>query len=260
MNESLLMPELPDARKYIYSGEEEYQHEASYWSPRIGDQSEDRLHIPIGAKYRQQLPAEEISNSISHGIGFIFAIIGTLYLIPQTVRYQSDRFLVGVVVFCLTTILLYFSSALYHALPQGKAKYAFKIIDHSAIFFLIAGTYTPFTFGALSGPWGWSLFGVIWGLAALGVACKVFYLDSRPVFFTSLYLLMGWVAVIAFKPLLANVPAAGFVLLFAGGLFYTVGVVFFATDSRLKYGHFIWHLFVMAGTLCHYFSILWYAA
>jgi hemolysin III len=218
------------------------------------------LRLPIAVKHRQQSPAEEIFNSVSHGLGLIFALIGTPYLIIQTVRYENRGFIFGAGIFCVTIIILYFSSAIYHGLSPGKAKRVFRILEHCAIFLLIAGTYTPFTLGALRGPWGWSLFGVVWGLAALGVALKSFYLDSRPILFTSLYLLMGWVAVIAVKPFLDSVPTTGILLLLTGGLFYTVGVVFFATDSRLKYGHFIWHIFVMAGTLCHYFTVLWYAA
>nr|WP_319547898.1 hemolysin III family protein [Desulfogranum marinum] len=218
------------------------------------------MHIPTAGKHRQQSLAEEIYNSISHGIGLIAALVGTPYLISNTLRYQNGGFIVGTSVFCLTIILLYFFSTLYHALLPGKAKHAFQIIEHCAIFLLIAGTYTPFTLGALHGPWGWSLFGVVWGLAAMGVALKVYYMDSRPILFTSLYLLLGWVAIIAVKPFLAEVPATGLLLLLAGGLFYTFGVAFFATDSRLQYGHFIWHVFVMAGTLCHYFAVLWYAA
>lgn len=210
-------------------------------------------------KPRQQSLAEEVANSVSHGIGLIAALVGAPYLITQAARYENGGFLVATTIFCATIITLYLSSTLYHALPTGKAKRVFRVIEHSAIFLLITGTYTPFALGALRGPWGWSLFGVVWGLALIGITLKMFYLASRPLLFTSLYLLMGWVAVIAVKPFLAEVPRTGLWLLFAGGLFYTIGVAFFATDSRLKYGHFIWHLFVMAGTLCHYFAVLWYA-
>ncbi|TKB26005.1 hemolysin III family protein [Desulfopila sp. IMCC35006] len=209
---------------------------------------------------RQQSQVEEIANTISHGVGLIAAFIGTPILIADAIRNGNGRFIVGTAVFCATLIILYFASTVYHGLPPGKAKRVFRIIEHSAIFLLIAGTYTPFTLGVLHGAWGWSLLGVVWGLALLGVSLKGFYLASRPILFTSLYLMMGWVAVIAIHPFLARVQTAGLLLLLAGGLFYTVGVAFFATDSRLKYGHLIWHLFVMAGTFCHYFAILWYAA
>ena len=157
-------------------------------------------------------------------------------------------------------ILLYLASTLYHALSNGKAKRVFRVIDHSAIFLLIAGTYTPFTLGVLSGAWGWTLFGMVWGLAVAGVVLKAFNRLPHPVLSTGIYLLMGWLVVIAIDPLLDRVPTAGLLWLVAGGLSYTAGVVFFALDSRLRYGHLVWHLFVMAGTVCHYFAVLGYAA
>jgi len=175
-------------------------------------------------------------------------------------RYGDAGFFVGTGLFSATIILLYLASTIYHALPMGKAKRVFRVIEHSAIFLLIAGTYTPFTLGVLNGAWGWTLFGVVWGLAATGVALKVFDKASHPIVSTGLYLLMGWLIVIAVDPLFARVPTSGLLWLIAGGLSYTAGVAFFATDSRLQYGHLIWHLFVIAGTACHYFAVLWYAA
>jgi hemolysin III len=143
---------------------------------------------------------------------------------------------------------------------MGKAKRVFRVIEHSAIFLLIAGTYTPFTLGVLNGAWGWTLFGIVWGLAATGVALKVFDKASHAIVSIGLYLLMGWLIVIAVDPLFARVPTSGLLWLIAGGLSYTAGVAFYTTDSRLQYGHLIWHLFVIAGTACHYFAVLWYAA
>lgn len=209
---------------------------------------------------REQSQAEEIANSISHGIGLVAALIGTPFLIMHAVWYADAGFIVGTCLFSLTIILLYLASTLYHALPIGKAKRVFRVIEHSAIFLLIAGTYTPFTLGVLHGAWGWTLFGVVWSLALVGVALKTFDVTFRPILSTSLYLLMGWIVAIAVDPLLEKVPTAGLLLLIAGGLSYTIGVVFFATDSRLQYGHLIWHLFVIVGTVCHYFAVLWYAA
>lgn len=227
----------------------------------VAERKEVDVHSVDAGQNRQQSKAEEIANSISHGIGLIAAFVGTPILIVNAVRNESGRFIVGVSVFCLTMIMLYLCSSVYHALPPGKkAKRIFRVIEHSAIFLLIAGTYTPLTLGVLHGPWGWSLFGVIWGIALIGVSLKAFFLATRPILFTSLYLMMGWVAVIAIYPLWTRMQPAGLLLLLAGGLFYTVGVAFFATDSRLRYGHLIWHLFVMAGTLCHYFTILLYVA
>ena len=215
--------------------------------------------LPAGAR-REQSPAEEAANSVSHGLGLIAALAGIPFLIVHAVRQGDAGFIAGTCVFSATIVILYLASTLYHALPVGQAKRVFRVIEHSAIFLLIAGTYTPFTLGVLRGAWGWSLFGVVWGLAAAGVAMKAFVKTPHPVISTSLYLLMGWVVVVAAKPLIAEVPTAGLLWLLAGGLAYTVGVVFFATDSRLRYGHFVWHLFVMAGTICHYFAVFLYAA
>ncbi len=209
---------------------------------------------------RNQSQGEEIANSISHGIGLIAALVGTPFLIMHALRHGDAGFIAGTSLFSVTMILLYLASALYHALPIGKTKRSFRVIEHSAIFLLIAGTYTPLTLGVLRGAVGWTLFGVVWGLAAAGVALKAFDKASHPVLSTGLYLLMGWLIVFAVKPLFARMPPAGMLWLIAGGLSYTAGVAFFATDSRLKYGHLIWHLFVIAGTTCHYFAVLWYAA
>jgi len=169
-------------------------------------------------------------------------------------------FIVGASIFATTMVLLYLASTLYHALPAGKAKRVFRVIEHSAIFFLIAGTYTPFTLGVLRGALGLTLLGLVWGLALVGVTLKAIDRMSHPIVSTGLYLLMGWLILIAVHPLTARVPASGLLWLVSGGVSYTAGVAFFAADSRLRYAHFIWHLFVMAGTACHYFAVLWYAA
>lgn len=215
--------------------------------------------LPVRLK-REQSQVEEVANSISHGIGLIAALAGAPLLIMHAAGHADAVFIIGTSIFSVTMILLYLASTIYHALPVGKAKRFFRIIEHSAIFLLIAGTYTPFTLGVLRGAWGSTLLGIVWGLAAAGVALKIFDKASRPVLSTGLYLLMGWVILIAVDPLLARVPTAGLVWLLAGGLSYTTGVVFFVTDSRMRYGHLIWHMFVMAGTTCHYFAVLWYAA
>ena len=208
---------------------------------------------------RDQSLLEEIANSVSHGIGLLAAIVGIPFLIIHSMQYGDTRFVVGTSVFAATVVILYISSTIYHAVPIGKYKRIFKVIDHSAIYLLIAGTYTPFTLGALRGTWGWTLFTIVWSIALVGVTLKFMGKASHPMLSTILYLLMGWVIVIAIKPLISKVPTAGLIWLIAGGLFYTAGVIFFATDSRLKYGHFIWHLFVLAGTICHFFAVFWYA-
>lgn len=208
---------------------------------------------------RQQSRAEELANGISHGIGLIAAIVGTPFLLSHATRHGDVEFLVGTSIFSATLILLYLASTVYHLLPVGKAKRVFRVIDHAAIFLLISGTYTPFTLGVLRGVWGWTLLGIVWSLAAAGMALKAFGNASRPILSAGLYLLLGWVCVIALDPLFARVPTAGLLWLFTGGLSYTAGVAFFTTDSRLPYGHLVWHLFVMVGSVCHYFAVLWYA-
>ncbi|NNM80090.1 MAG: hemolysin III family protein [Gallionella sp.] len=209
---------------------------------------------------REQSRGEELANSISHGIGMVASLVGAPFIILHALHHDTARSVVGVSIFAATMVLLYLGSTIYHALPQGKAKRAFQIIEHSSIYLLIAGTYTPFTLGVLHGTWGWSLLVIIWGLALAGVILKALDRLSRPVLSTGLYLLMGWLVVVAAVPMYARVPASGLLLLVAGGVAYTAGVAFFVTDARLRYGHFIWHLFVLAGTTCHYFAVLWYAA
>lgn len=215
--------------------------------------------LPVRLSREQSRP-EEVANGLSHGAGVIAALVGVPILLVHAVRHGDAAFIVGTSIFSATILLLYFSSTLYHSLPAGKAKRVFRVLDHSLIYLLIAGTYTPFTLGVLRGAWGWTLFGVVWGLASVGVALKASGKASNPIFSTTLYLLMGWIVIIALGPLVASVPTPGLLWLLAGGLSYTAGVLFFATDSKLRYGHLIWHGFVLAGTACHYFAVLWYAA
>jgi len=218
------------------------------------------MQLILTTTRQTQSQGEEIANSISHGLGLVGALIGTPFLIIHALRHGDAGFIVGTIVFAASMMLLYLASTLYHAWPVGKVKRCFRIVEHSAIFILIAGTYTPLTLGILRGAFGWTLFGMVWGLAIAGIALKTIYKASHPILSTVLYLVMGWLAVMAVKPLLSSMPIAGLFLLIAGGLSYTVGVAFFATDSRIPYGHFIWHLFVITGTTCHYFLVLWYAA
>jgi hemolysin III len=208
---------------------------------------------------RDQSVNEEVANSLSHGLGLIAAIIGTTFLINHAVKNGDVNFIVGASVFSATMILLYSASMVYHLLPTGKMKSLFNILDHSIIFLLIAGTYTPFTLGVLHGAWGWTLFGVIWGLAFIGVVLKALKKASNPMFSNGLYLLMGWIVLIAIVPLTERMNMNGLLWLLIGGMFYTVGIIFYITDSKIKFGHFIWHLFVIAGTACHYFAVLWYS-
>jgi hemolysin III len=218
------------------------------------------MSASLAAPLREQSRGEEVANSISHGIGLIAAVAATPFLVMHAIRLGDAGFIVGVSIFATTMVLLYLASTIYHALPAGKAKHVFRIIEHSAIFLLIAGTYTPFTLGVLRGVWGWTLLGLVWGLALTGVVLKAFIRMSHPVISTGLYLFMGWLILIAADPMVDRVPVPGLLWLVAGGVAYTAGVAFFVADSRLRYGHFIWHLFVMAGTACHYCAVLWYAA
>ncbi len=202
---------------------------------------------------------EEIANSLSHGVGFLVAGIGMPFLLAAAARHGGVEPIAGASVFGVTMLLLYLSSTLYHALSRSGARRVLRKLDHSAIYLLIAGTYTPFTLGVLRGPWGWTLFGLVWGLALVGVILKAVGGVRFPVLSTSVYLAMGWLVLVAIRPLWLRVPTAGLGWLLTGGIVYTAGVPFYAAP-RLRYAHFVWHLFVLAGTVCHFFAVLGYAA
>jgi hemolysin III len=208
---------------------------------------------------RAQTPGEEIANSVSHGVGLLGALVAIPFLLVVTAQRGTMTSIVGASVFAATVLLLYAASTVYHALPGPRLKALFRKLDHGAIFLLIAGTYTPFTLGALAGPWGWTLFGVVWALAGIGIALKASDRMAHPVASTGLYVAMGWLAVFAMPEIVERIPVGGLVLLGAGGAAYMLGVAFFATDSRVRYGHFVWHLFVLAGTACHFGAVLGYA-
>ncbi|MFZ2906956.1 MAG: hemolysin III family protein [Cyclobacteriaceae bacterium] len=207
---------------------------------------------------RQQSLGEEIANSISHGVGFLGAAAVTPFLILEAIPSGAAG-IVGASIFGFTMMILYLSSTLYHAFPHSKAKRVFQVFDHGAIFLLIAGTYTPFTLSVLKGAWGWSLFGIVWVLAIFGVLLKSISGARPSKLSTALYLGMGWLAIVAAKPLWDSLPLWGLIWLIAGGVMYTGGVLFFIYDHRVRYHHFIWHLFVLGGTACHVVAILWYA-
>jgi hemolysin III len=202
---------------------------------------------------------EEIANSISHGFGLVMAVVALPFLVHSAMRAGDVRFLVGVSVFGATMVLLYLASTLYHSMTHEAAKRWCRLFDHTAIFLLIAGTYTPFALGVLRGPWGWSMLAAVWTLAIVGITLKIIARTRHSRISIVLYLLMGWLAVVAVKPILTLVPVPGILLIVAGGIAYTGGLVFFAAH-RIRYNHFIWHLFVIAGTICHFFAVLWYAA
>ena len=208
---------------------------------------------------RTQTLGEEIANAVSHGLGFALAVAALPILVWRAVQVGGAADVVAASVFTATMIVLYGVSTLYHAWPAGGLKHWFRRLDHAAIYLLIAGSYTPFTLGVLGGAWGWSLFGVVWGAAALGVAIKLLNRLRHPWLSTGLYLAMGWVAVVAVQPLLERLPAAGLAWLVAGGLSYTLGAVVFLIDDRVRYAHAVWHLFVLAGSICHFFAAFGYA-
>jgi hemolysin III len=200
---------------------------------------------------------EAIANSVTHGIGAVLSVTGLVTLVALAAVRGGARLIVSVSVYGATLCLLYLVSTLYHAIPAPPARRVFRVLDHASIYLLIAGTYTPFTLVLLRGRWGWALFGLVWAIAVLGVVFKAFAVGRFNILSACLYVGMGWIIVIAIKPLLVVLPLSGFLWMMAGGLFYTGGVVFFAKD-RMPYFHMVWHLFVLAGSACHFVAILRY--
>lgn len=200
---------------------------------------------------------EEVANSVTHGIGALLSIAGLVILIAYSSIHGDAWHIVSCTIYGVTLILLYTASTLYHSLPLPGIKGLLRAFDHSAIYLLIAGTYTPFMLVNLRGPWGWSLFGTIWGIALLGIILKTTTFGRLPGVSLGFYLTMGWIVVIAIKPLLAVLDTGGMELLVLGGLAYTTGVIFYVWE-KLPYSHAIWHLFVLAGSAFHFFAILFY--
>ena len=207
---------------------------------------------------RPQTLGEEIANSISHGVGLIGAIVAFPFVVMAAAARGSTSGIIAASIFATTMVLLYLSSTIFHALPEGRAKRVFQVLDHAAIFLLIAGTYTPFTLGVLHGVWGWTLFGIVWSVAAVGIVLKSIGGVRYNTISTWAYLAMGWVVVIAAERLWTLMPAWGLFWLFAGGLAYTLGAVFFLLE-RIRYFHFAWHLFVVVGTACHVVAVVAYS-
>jgi len=214
------------------------------------------FNLPRAFSKRMLCSPEDLANMISHGIGLIAALIGAPILLFAARNTDSGGFFVGTVVFIVTMLALYLASTLYHAWPETRTKYALQLFDHCAIFLLIAGTYTPFALGPLRGPWGRTILSVIWVVAVFGIVIKAIRGTSRHrKLAMCLYLGMGWSALIILWPLILKVPPTAVFWLFAGGVFYTAGVLFFVNE-RLRYSHFVWHLFVLAGTSCHFLALL----
>ena len=198
-------------------------------------------------------------NSISHGVGAVLALIGATVLITLAALLADPWKIVGFSVYGVALVLLYLASTLYHAL-RGRAKAVFQKIDHCSIYLLIAGSYTPFALVSLRGPWGWTLLGVVWSLALLGMAQEIWLARGARVWSMVIYLLMGWLAMVAVVPLWQALTPGGFAWLAAGGACYTLGIAFYATDHKLRHGHGVWHLFVLGGSTCHFLTLLLYVA
>ena len=210
-------------------------------------------------KSRTATLGEEIANSVTHGVGLLVGVAGAVLLVIVAMRRRDWTILACDAVYATTLLAVYSASTIYHALPRGRAKTVFQIIDRSAIYLLIAGTYTPFALLNLRGPWGYALATIEWTLAAIGIVGTAVAPHRMHRIAVPLYALMGWLVVVYPGPLLAHVAPMGLALLVAGGVLYTIGIAFFAFD-RVPYFHMVWHLFVIGGSVCHYIAILLYAA
>jgi len=202
---------------------------------------------------------ETIANSITHGLGFVASLVALPLLLLSALRNGDGLQVAGAAIFGASLVLLYAASTVYHSFPHSPSTRLYRVIDHSAIFILIAGSYTPFMLGPLRGRIGYTMLAIVWLMAIAGILMKTIRGFGRPAFTAVPYVAMGWLCAIAAKPLIAQVGPAGFWWLLAGGLCYTGGVVFYATDHRVRYGHAVWHIFVLAGSTCHFFAVLWHS-
>lgn len=200
---------------------------------------------------------EEVFNSITHGVGIIISIAALIIMVFFSSRYGNATHIVSSAIFGLALLLLYTASTLYHSFQKPKIKHTFKIIDHSCIYILIAGTYTPFMLVTLRGTLGWAIFSIVWSLTVFGILFKVFFINRFKIISTIAYILMGWLIIFAINPLYQSLPGSAIVWLVSGGLIYTLGTIFYAWD-KLPFNHAIWHSFVLAGSLCHFFAIMFY--
>jgi hemolysin III len=209
------------------------------------------------ARHSEYTVGEEIANAVSHGIGVALSAAALALMVVFASLYGNAWHIVSTAVFGATLIILYTSSTLYHSLRHPTAKHVFRVLDHACIYLLIAGTYTPFTLVTLRGPWGWSMFGAVWAMAVLGMACEAFWVHRPDWLSVLVYVLMGWIVIVAIRPLLAQLPRPGIWLLVAGGISYTAGTAFYVT-TRLRYMHSIWHLWVLGGSVCHCLAVILY--
>ncbi|HEX3559277.1 MAG TPA: hemolysin III family protein [Pyrinomonadaceae bacterium] len=204
-----------------------------------------------------RLPVEELANCVTHGVGLVLSLAGLVALIVVARLYGGVWQIVSGGVYGASLVILYTASTLYHGARSPRAKRIFQVVDHCCIYLLIAGTYTPFTLVTLRGGWGWTLFGLVWGIALAGILFRVLFGDRHRPLAVASYILLGWLCVIAVKPILAHVPTGAILWVVAGGLAYTSGVAFFASE-RIRHGHAIWHLFVLGGSICHFFAVVLY--
>lgn len=200
---------------------------------------------------------EELANSITHAIGVALSLAALVILVVYAAMQGDGWKIVSFSIYGTSLVLLYTASTLYHSFSSERAKHYLKILDHAAIYLLIAGTYTPFLLVMIRGNWGWTLFGIIWGLAITGIIFKLFFVNRFRIISTIIYLLMGWLILVAFRPLIAHVPENGLYWLLAGGLSYSFGVIFYLWE-KIPYHHAIWHLFVLGGSIFHFFAVLFY--
>jgi hemolysin III len=207
---------------------------------------------------RPQTSREELANSISHGFGLVLAVAASPVLVQLAQERGRMADIVAAYVFCATMVLLYFSSAAYHALPEGRAKRLFNRLDHAAIFLFIAGSYTPFSLGMVTTAQEGLVFAVVWAVALVGVVLKALDRLGHPALSLGLYLGLGWFVLVAALPMLERMSQQGLQLIIGGGVTYTAGALFFVLDSRVRYAHFVWHLFVLAGSACHFCAALWH--
>jgi hemolysin III len=206
---------------------------------------------------RRQTSGEELANSLTHGVGLVLTLVGLSVMLVAATTRGDPWVIVACAIYGTTLVLLYLASTLYHALALTRARNVLRRVDHAAIYLLIAGTYTPFALVSLRGPWGWSLLGISWSLAVLGVTVKAVLGPRWPIVSTAVYILMGWLAVVAVGPMFRHVPGGGIAWLVAGGLLYTGGVAFYAWE-RVRYAHAVWHLCVLGGSVCHYVAVMGY--
>jgi len=209
-------------------------------------------------RFRVQSLGEEIANSVSHGLGFLAVAAATPFLIISALQRGTAAAVAGVSIFAFTMLLMYLVSSIYHCLPRTRAKSVFRILDHNSIFLLIAGTYTPFLLGVLRGTSGWIIFGLIWGLALVGIVLKSVRGATHSKISVVMYVGMGWLGLLVAVPLWVSMPRWGVIWLLAGGLFYTLGVAFYRA-KHIRYAHLIWHLFVLMGTTSHFVAVLKYS-